>query len=190
MITTVSDRNQFIGGSEANMLYANYHTKTFQSWWASKLSEAPSDSFTNKAMSVGTILEHDIIDLYEMVHGVKGIRDAQEVKGMARANTDYILDQKVSDVKATSKAFEWFISESVPINYKRQLIHYMYICELSEASIIAYQVDADLLDAPFQPLDKDKLFEIPVVITQEEIDEHRIRIEFLEHCKEMNIFPV
>lgn len=190
MITTISDRNEFIGGSEMSMMYAKYHTMTFQKWWAAKLSESPSDSFTNKSMAVGTILEHDIIDLYEAVNGVKGIREAQEVKGMARANTDYIVGKKVSDVKATSKAFEWFVSDAVPINYKRQLIHYMYIFGLPEASIIAYQVDSELLSNPFNRLDPNKLFEIPVKVTEKEIEEHRIRLEYLEHCKEMNIFPV
>lgn len=189
MITTISDRNQFIGGSEVSMVYAKFSTVTFQKWWAAKLAESPTDSFTNKSMAVGTILEHDIIDLYESIHNVKGTREAQEVKGMARANTDYIIGQKVSDIKATGKAFEWFINETVPINYKRQLIHYMYIFGLTEASIIAYQVDSDLLNNPFAKLEKEKLFEIPVKVTEEEIEEHRIRIEFLEHCKEMNIFP-
>src|SRR5690625_7986175 len=130
MITTTSDRHLYIGGSEANMLYLNYETKTFKNWWSNKLTELPQDYFTNKAMSVGTILEHDILDLYESVNQVKGIREESKVKGIARANTDYILGDKVSDVKATSKAFEWFISGKVPINYKRQLIHYCYVCGL------------------------------------------------------------
>lgn len=190
MITATDDRNQFIGGSEANLMYMNYHTKTFQKWWAAKLAETSSGSFTNKHMSVGTILEHDILDLYESIHSLEGVRDFQSIKGIARANTDYILGNKVSDVKATGKAFEWFISESVPISYKRQLMHYMYVLGLTEASIIAYQVDDDLLNEPFQELDENKLFEIPVLITEEEIAEHKSRVEFLEHCKEMNIFPV
>lgn len=190
MITTTDDRNQFIGGSEANMIYMNYHTKTFRNWWSAKLSEIPSESFSNKHMAVGTILEHDIIDLYESIHAVKGVREKQGVKGMARANTDYILNGKVSDVKATGKAFEWFISESVPIAYKRQLMHYMYVLGLTEASIIAYQVDSELLNEPFKELDKNKVFEIPVFITEKEIEDHRKRVLFLEHCKELNIFPV
>lgn len=189
MITTTSDRHLFIGGSEANMIYMNYETKTFKNWWSKKLSGLPEDDFTNKYMAVGTILEHEIIDLYELVNGVKGIREKQAIKGFARANTDYLVNGKVSDVKATGKAFEWFVNEKVPINYKRQLIHYCYVLELEKASIIAYQVGDELLDYPFENLDSEKLFEISVPITQKEIEEHRKRIEFLEHCRDINIFP-
>lgn len=189
MITTTSDRYKFIGGSEANMIYANYETKTFKNWWAKKLSEMPEDNFTNKSMAVGTILEHDIIDLYESVNQVKGIREKQAVKGIARANTDYVIDGKVSDVKATSKAFEWFINEKVPVNYKRQLIHYLYVLGLEKSSIIAYQVNGELLDYPFNQLEEESLFEINVPISAKEIDEHKQRLDFLEHCRDINIFP-
>lgn len=189
MITTKSDRYKFIGGSEANMIYANYETKTFKNWWAKKLSELPEEEFSNKSMSIGTILEHDILDLYELVNQIKGIREKQAIKGFARANTDYVLNGKVSDVKATSKAFEWFINEKVPINYKRQLIHYCYVLDLEEASIIAYQVNEKLLDFPFEQLNEDYLFEINVPITEKEILDHKKRVEFLEHCRDIKIFP-
>ena len=123
------------------------------------------------------------------VFDVKGERDKQAVKGIARANTDYILGNKVSDIKVTTKAFEWWLSDKVPINYKRQLTHYMYVLGLSEASIIAYQVNDELLNHPFAGLDHHKLYEIPVNITEKEIQQHKQRIEFLEYCRELNIFP-
>lgn len=189
MITTTSDRYKFIGGSEANMVYANYDTKTFKKWWAKKLSGLPEENFTNKYMSVGTILEHDILDLYESINQVKGIREKQALKGFARANTDYVINDKVSDVKATSKAFEWFINDKVPINYKRQLIHYCYVLDIKKASIIAYQVDDGLLNDPFSDLEEKYLFEIDVPITEKEITDHKKRIDFLEHCRDINIFP-
>ncbi len=189
MITTVNDRFNYIGGSEANMIYMRYNTKTFQKWWAKKLSELPEEQISNKSMLVGTILEHDIIDLYESIHDVKGIREEMKIKGFARANTDYILGDKISDVKASSKAFEWFVSEKVPVNYKRQLIHYLYVFELSESSIIAYQTNDEILDHPFEDLQQEKLFEIPVPIKQQEITLHGQIVEYLEHCRDMNIFP-
>jgi len=189
MITTTSDRYLYIGGSEANMLYLNYQTKTFKKWWSKKLTELPEDNFTNKAMSVGTILEHDILDLYESVNRVRGVREESKVKGIARANTDYILNDKVSDVKATSKAFEWFINGKVPINYKRQLIHYCYVFGLNKASIIAYQVNDDLLANPFETLESAYLFEIPVRIKESDIKLHKSKLDYLEYCREIKIFP-
>src|SRR5699024_1208386 len=120
---------------------------------------------------------------------VKGCKDKQKIKGIARANTDYILGDKVSDVKVTTKAFEWMLSEKVPINYKRQLIHYMYVFELKHASIIAYQDNEELLNHPFIELDHHMLYEIFVPINKKEIQEHKQRIEYLEHCRDMNIFP-
>ena len=190
MDNALKNRSDFIGGSEANMLYLNYHTKTFKKWWEGKLTGLTQGGFTNKSMSVGTILEKDVIDLYEKIHGVKGTRDLQQSKGIARASTDYVLGNKVSDVKVTTKAFEWFLSGKVPINYKRQLMHYMYVLDMADASIIAYQADDRLLDNPFNELDASKLFEIPVIITEKELNEHKSKIEYLEHCKEMNIYPV
>lgn len=171
------------------MIYMNYQSESFKKWWAEKLTEFPSKSFTNKSMAVGTILEHDVIDLYERIHNIKGERDKQKVKGIARANTDYILDNKVSDVKVTKKAFEWFLTEKIPIHYKRQLIHYMYVFGLNRASIIAYQTNDDLLNNPFAELDRYKLYEIPIKITQKDIQVHKQKIEYLEFCKEMNVFP-
>ncbi|CDQ39503.1 YqaJ viral recombinase family protein [Virgibacillus salexigens] len=189
MITSTNDRHNFIGGSEANMIYMNYESKTFVDWWSKKLVGVTDETFTNINMAVGTLLESDVIDLYESIHGVKGIRDKQKVKGIARANTDYIINDKVSDVKVTAKAFEWFIKEKVPINYKRQLIHYLYIFELSKASIIAYQVNEDLFVDPFQDLSEDMIYEIEVNITPKEIQTHREKLDYLEYCKEINIFP-
>lgn len=189
MITAVNDRYKFIGGSEANLIYMRYNTKTFKKWWSKKLSELPEEEISNKSMSVGTILEHEIMDLYERVNDVKGIRDKAKIKGIARANTDYILGKKISDIKASSKAFEWFISDKVPINYKRQLTHYLYVFELTEASIISYQVDNEILNNPFNELLSEKLFEIPVPITKQEIIIHKQILEYLEHCRDMNIFP-
>lgn len=189
MITTTSDRHLYIGGSEANMIYLNYETSTFKKWWSEKLSGIKKDSFTNISMSVGTILEHEVLDLYESIHGVKGIRDKSAVKGIARANTDYILNEKVSDVKVTKKAVEWYLNGKVPLNYKRQLIHYMYVLDLKKASIIAYQSDEDLINNPFTQLHETKLFEIDVPIKKREIEIHKQKIEYLEYCRDLNIFP-
>lgn len=189
LITTTADRHLFIGGSEANMIYMNYNTETFKKWWSQKMSGFPQQTFKSINMDVGTILESDVIDLYEQIHNVKGVRDKQGVKGIARANTDYILGDKVSDVKVTSKAFEWYLKDKVPINYKRQLIHYMYVMDKLEASIIAYQADDELLELPFQKLEQERLFEIYVPITSKEIEIHRQKLEYLEFCRDMNVFP-
>jgi predicted phage-related endonuclease len=189
MITTTNDRHNFIGGSEANMMYLNYETDTFKAWWAKKLTGVNEINFNNLSMSVGTILEHDVIDLYEAKHQVKGLRDETAVKGIARANTDYIQGDKVSDVKVTKKAFEWFLADKVPANYKRQLIHYCYVLDLRKASIIAYLTDDDTLNNPFEELDENKLFEIPVKITEKDIKNHKAKLDYLEFCKETNQFP-
>ena len=189
MIHGTQDRHQFIGGSEANMIYMGYQTASFIEWWRCKLEGEVEPSFSNLSMSVGTILEHDVLDLYERIKGVTGARELQQVKGIARANTDYIVGEKVSDVKVTSKAFEWFIKEKVPIQYKRQLIHYRYVMELKKASIIAYQTDEHLMDNPFIELDPNKLYEIDVPITDKEIAEHKRKLEYLEFCREMGVFP-
>lgn len=188
-MTVKTDRELYIGGSEANYIYMNYETKTFQTWWAYKLAGIPRESPTNRNMEVGTILENEILDLYEAVHEVKGKRGLSKVKGIARANTDYILNDKVIDVKASNSAFEWVLTGTIPIHYRRQLIHYCYVFGLRKASILAYQVDDSLLDNPFQDLDESKLFEIDVNITSDKLKEHERRLKYLEECREKNMFP-
>ena len=116
MAVTV-DRELYIGGSEANYLYLNYESKTFKDWWSYKLAGIPQHSQPNRNMEVGTILEDEILDLYESVNSVKGERGLSKIKGIARGNTDYILNDKVIDVKASNQAFEWFLRGTIPIHY-------------------------------------------------------------------------
>ena len=189
MITELADRQFYIGGSEANMIYMNYDSKTFIKWWSKKLDYTPEEKYTNLNMSVGTILENDIIDLYERLNGVQGLRGDKRTKGIARANTDYIIDDKVYDVKATNKAFEWYLKNQVYIGYRRQLLHYCYVYGFKKAAIIAYQVNDDLLNNPFQELDESRLFEIEVEITEKDLEIHRQKIEFLEQCRELGVYP-
>ena len=188
-MTVKVDRELYIGGSEANYIYMNYDTKTFQTWWAYKLAGIPREAPANRNMEVGTILENEILDLYEQIHNVKGERGLSKVKGIARANTDYILGDKVIDVKASNQAFEWVLTGTIPIHYRRQLIHYCYVFEIKKASILAYQVDDSLLANPFQELDEKLMFEIDVKITLDKIKEHEIRLQYLEKCRAKYEFP-
>ena len=188
-MTVKTNRELYIGGSEANYIYMNYETKTFQTWWAYKLASIPRESLTNRNMEVGTILENEILDLYEQIHNVKGKRGLSKVKGIARANTDYILNNKVIDVKASNQAFEWFLRGTIPIHYRRQLIHYCYVFELNKASILAYQVDDSLLVNPFKELDEKRMVEIDVEITDKLIKEHQRRLNYLEECRREYKFP-
>lgn len=188
-MTVKTNRELYIGGSEANYIYMNYETKTFQTWWAYKLASIPRESLTNRNMEVGTILENEILDLYEQIHNVKGKRGLSKVKGIARANTDYILNNKVIDVKASNRAFEWFLRGTIPIHYRRQLIHYCYVFELNKASILAYQVDDSLLVNPFKELEEKRMVEIDVEITDKLIKEHKRRLNYLEVCRREYKFP-
>lgn len=188
-MTVKTNRELYIGGSEANYIYLNYNSKTFQTWWAHKLAGIPRETPTNRNMEVGTILEHEILDLYEKVNNVKGERGLSKVKGIARANTDYILNNKVIDVKASNSAFEWVLTGTIPIHYRRQLIHYCYVFGLNKASILAYQVDDSLLVNPFQELDEKRMVEIDVEITDKLIKEHERRLNYLEKCRREYKFP-
>lgn len=189
MINATHDRCKFIGGSESNMIYMGYQTKTFLNWWESKLTGIEIESPTNPAMVAGTILEHPILDLYESIHGTEGVRDNTLIKGIARANTDYLLDDKVSDVKLSKHATKWAETNKIPIQYKRQLIHYCYVHGLQKASIIAYQSNEDLIENPFQDLTEDNLYEIEVEITQSDIYKHARILDYLEFCRDLEIYP-
>src|SRR5699024_4027370 len=189
MINVLEGRSDYIGGSEANMIYMGYDTKTFKQWWQTKLEGIDEESPHNLHMAVGTILEHDVLDLYERIHKKTGERDGCSVKGIARANTDYVTDDKVSDVKVSTKAQEWHEKGKVPIQYRRQLIHYCYVLNMSQASIIAYQSSEELLNNPFIDLSENDLYEIEVEIKDSDIKKHQQIIEYLELCKENGLYP-
>lgn len=189
MITELDNRCDYIGGSEANMIYMGYDTKTFKQWWQTKLEGIDEESPHNLHMAVGTILEHDVLDLYERINKKTGERDGCSVKGIARANTDYVTDDKVSDVKVSTKAQEWHEKGKVPIQYRRQLIHYCYVLNMSQASIIAYQSSEELLNNPFIDLSENDLYEIEVEIKDSDIKKHQQIIEYLELCKENGLYP-
>jgi predicted phage-related endonuclease len=189
MITETQDRHLFIGGSECHIIYMNYHTKTFREFWHNKLEGIVEESSPNRDMAVGTILEESVIDLYESLYQVKGERGIQQIKGFARANTDYIIGNKVSDVKVSKNAKKWHDKGKVPLQYKRQLIHYLFVTGLEKASIIAYQADEALKENPFVELSKENLYEIEVPITDADIQEHSRIITYLEWCRDMGIYP-
>ena len=189
MITELDNRCDYIGGSEANMIYMGYDTKTFKQWWQTKLEGIDEESPHNLHMAVGTILEHDVLDLYERIHKKTGERDGCSVKGIARANTDYVTDDKVSDVKVSTKAQEWHEKGRAPIQYRRQLIHYCYVLNMRQASIIAYQSSEELLNNPFIDLSENDLYEIEVEIKDSDIKKHQQIIEYLELCKENGLYP-
>src|SRR5699024_3954841 len=96
---------------------------------------------------------------------------------------------KVSDIKVSKNAHKWAEKDKIPIQYKRQLIHYCYVLDLQKVSIIAYQSSEELLDNPFIELSGDDLHEIEVPITEKEIEKHAQIIEYLEFCKENNLYP-
>jgi len=189
MITETASRANFIGGSEANMIYMGYDTKTFKQWWQTKIEGIDEESPHNLHMAVGTILERDVLDLHESIHGTTGERDGCSIKGIARANTDYVTNDKVSDVKVSTKAQEWHKKGKVPIQYRRQLIHYCYVLNMSQASIIAYQSSEELLNNPFIDLSENDLYEIEVEIKESDIKKHQQIIEYLELCKENGLYP-
>lgn len=92
-------------------------------------------------------------------------------------------------MKASNQAFEWLLTGTIPIHYRRQLIHYCYVFGLNKASILAYQVDDSLMVNPFQKLDEKRMFEISVKITLDSLREHEQRLNYLEKCREENKFP-
>lgn len=192
MIATREDRHKWIGGSESSKVDANYDGVGFKKWWRNKLLGRTPNHFSNYAMNLGTILEHEISDAANF-HGM----DAQVYKEgtMARVNLDgYSGNDAIAEVKTavTPELHKWLRTKKrdVPSTYRKQARHAMYVTGLNKARIAVFPLTEWDYNNPLRievnPL---KLVWFEYTADDFDIELYDKKIKYLTYCYENYLIP-
>lgn len=179
MITT-KDRSGWFGASDTSTIVGNYNTKTFKSWWLQKLGLS-QNTFSNKAMEVGNVFEHKILDT------ISGVRKDHQIlipELRLRVNYDGDKDGTIYEVKTTKG--EAKVSKA----YWRQAQVEMFAMKTDRLYIVFYQLtERDYLNY-FAEIDPARLTMIPVEYDHEWIEkEYYPKLKYLVKCLEEGVLP-
>ena len=180
------DRSGWFGASDTGMILGNWNTKTFQSWWATKLG-IRSNGFTTKAMYAGTYFEHSILD------AVGAPRKDYQIlipELRLRVNLDGDAPVKVWEVKthSASKVFK-------PTKAHRQQVNVQMFAKLHEegvlpvAEVVSYGLTDDDYKNFFNDIDPERLKTHSITYDEELIRQYLRRIEYLGDCLEKGVWP-
>lgn len=180
------DRYGWFGASDTKYIMGNWKTKTFKSWWATKLG-ITTNQFSNAAMNAGTYYEHAILD----VIGVPR-KDHQIIipQYSLRVNLDGDGIGRIDEVKTYNleKGFKvtkaYWQQVQVQIFAKR--------CEefdCPKAHIWAYGLLPEDYKNFFNPIDRERLKPYPIEEDKKFIEEYLRRIVYLKSCMERGVMP-
>lgn len=145
MITN-HDRSRWFGASDTAVIMGNWGTKTFAKWWLVKLGIA-QQTYHSRAMDVGNIMEHAIIDKVSELTGRrirKGRRPLYSPLLRLRVNYDGLCRDCVVEIKTAKAMFA-----TVPKNYWQQCQVLMYRTRRTRCELWAYEVTEDDYAAPY-----------------------------------------
>lgn len=169
------DRSGWFGASDTDYIIGNWHTKSFISWWLTKL-DLNRTNFENLAMNAGTHKEHQILEYLGVTETDKQIL-LPELK--LRVN----LDGNTADTDYEIKTHNAEKPFKCPIKYKRQVWVQMYASRLNKAFVAAYGLTAADYKNYFLPIDKDRLQIIPIEYNADFIEkEYLPKLQYLAWC--------
>lgn len=177
------ERSFWIGASDTKYVMGNWETVTFAQFWMEKLGIHKS-SLQTRAMQVGTILEHRVLDKVPRVL----TKDLQitfpELK--LRVNYDGTGENYICEVKTHMKPFK------VTKAYWMQAQVEMYAWlrkygTLPEMDICAYQVTDDDYKNYFRPIDESRMEFFPVKYDPDFIKEYEQKLKHLKWCMERGV---
>lgn len=180
------DRSGWFGASDTATIMRSWNTKTFQTWWMTKLGIG-SGHFTTTAMNAGTYYERTILDYV----GAKR-RDHQILipEYSLRINLDGDGPQQIDEVK-THRADKPF---KVTKAYWQQ-VQVQCFGKLREdgvvpsATIHAYGLLPEDYRNFFNPIDPKRLTHHPVVYDPGFIQDYLKRVEYLQDCLKRGVLP-
>ena len=150
-----NDRSRWFGASDTATIMGNWGTKTFAKWWAVKLG-LTENTYHSRAMDVGNLMEHAIIDEVARQTGYhirKGRWPCYSPWLRLRVNYDGLCQQCVIEVKTTKNPFN-----TVPRNYWQQCQVLMYRLHRERCELWAYEVmDHDYMAPYFARIDPSRL---------------------------------
>jgi len=195
MVRDKESRVAYIGGSDMSFIYGSFDVPTFQSWWKQKVTGLKIYNIRNDYTIAGNLLEEDILreaGVPEICWGIK-----KEKKGtIAGVNTDALEDEDdgvltVHEAKTAKrkKAWTWLIGYAIPIGYRRQVYHAMWVCRANKGKIHVLGLDDEEYDNPFGVEAKGRVFTFDLDIGEFDVEEHERRIGYLSECYEEKVNP-
>lgn len=135
------DRSGFIGASDVQYVIGNWHTKTWEKWWMTKLG-LNRKHFENESTKAGTNWEHKIL---ESLHIDGMVLDKQILlpEILLRVNLDgntpgRIYECKTYKVGGASNDIKMITQSMCPPKYWNQVQVQMYASKIYGADIVAY----------------------------------------------------
>lgn len=180
------DRSGWFGASDTRIIMGNWNTKTFQTWWMTKLG-LHSGGFVSDAMYAGTYYEHRILD------AVGAVRKDHQIlipELLLRVNLDGDGPGRIWEVKTHSADKAFKVSKA----YRDQVIVQMFAKKHEEgktpkAEIVAYGLAEGDYKNFFHPIDKGRLTRHPVEYDIDFIGQFIPKVKHLKKCLEEGRWP-
>lgn len=180
------DRSGWFGASDTRIIMGNWNTKTFQTWWMTKLG-LHSGGFVSDAMYAGTYYEHRILD------AVGAVRKDHQIlipELLLRVNLDGDGPGRIWEVKTHSADKAFKVSKA----YRDQVIVQMFAKKHEEgktpkAEIVAYGLAEGDYKNFFHPIDKGRLSRHPVEYDIDFIGQFIPKVKHLKKCLEEGRWP-
>lgn len=180
------DRSGWFGASDTRIIMGNWNTKTFQTWWMTKMG-LHSGGFVSDAMYAGTYYEHRILD------AVGAVRKDHQIlipELLLRVNLDGDGPGRIWEVKTHSADKAFKVSKA----YRDQVIVQMFAKKHEEvktpkAEIVAYGLAEGDYKNFFHPIDKGRLTRHPVEYDIDFIGQFIPKVKHLKKCLEEGRWP-
>ncbi len=134
MITN-SDRKEWIGGSDAIKLYADFSKPTFLDWWEERKHGNRSLSLDNKHIWSGNILEQYVLQHLNIPESQWNIQITLK-DSIAGVNTD-AFDGTIREVKTMlwEQLYKYINGNMVTKAYRAQILHGL-VCSGAEEAVV------------------------------------------------------
>lgn len=176
------DRSGYFGASDSDMVVGNWSTKTFETWWLTKLG-LNSSHLTTEAMKCGNNYEHRILDALEIPNLEM---DKQITIDRLRVNLDGNTKDTIYEVKTYRADKEFKVSKK----YWRQVQVQMYATGMRKAYIVAYPLGEEEYINFFTLIDKQKIELIPIEYDALFIAKEYIpKLVILIDCLKRGVYP-
>ncbi len=176
------DRSGYFGASDVEFIVGNWKTKTWLSWWYTKLGIARNDIET-VYMNAGTHWEHRLLEHINCPEMDRQII-LEDLK--LRVNLDGNSEDTIFEVK-THKAEKEY---KVPKKHIHQVWVQMYATSFRKAYILSYGLDEKDYTNYFRDIDDERLKLHPVEYDEKWIKEVFLkRLNILRDCLVRGVIP-
>lgn len=187
----ISERSVYgyIGGSDANRLYGSFGTKTFRDFWQERTSGIKLNQFDTLDTAVGNIMESRVADEVGIPAECRDVFLKKEGT-IAGCNFDGLTDV-VHEIKTALPDYvaKWVFGRKVSANYRRQLMHAMYVSGTKMALLHVLPMSKGQKENPFMLDIKGKVVTFEFPESEFDMEEHDRRVRYLTKCFHSGEWP-